>query len=101
MNSTKLVATPEAYKLLTSLPDGDSTKSAVSAAFWLLSTKLKSPDYFIEGCPIALVAYWAKNPSEDSIVLMDKHKGHPLNDFLDNYRTFFKKLETAIPVSLS
>ena len=101
MNSIKIVATPEAYELLTSLPDGESTKSAVSAAFWLLSTKLKCPDYFIEGCPIALVAYWAKDSSEDSIVLMDKHNGHPLYDFLDDYRIFFKKLETAIPVSLA
>jgi hypothetical protein len=100
MSDIKIFATPEAYKLLTSVSDGEKTKSAVEAAFELISDPV-SADYFIEGCPVALSAYWSEKSSEDSIILLDKHKGYMLNYDFDNYRVFFEKLETAVPISLA
>lgn len=100
MINVKIFATPEAYELLTSVSDGEKTKSAIEAAFDLMSSKV-SADYFIEGCPVALSAYWSKKPSIDSIILLDKHKGYMLNYDFDNYRVFFEKLETAVPVSIA
>lgn len=100
MRDPKIFATPEAYELLTSVSDGEKTKYAVEAAFELLSDPV-STDYFIQGCPVALSAYWSKKSSEDSIILLDKHKGYMLNYDFDNYRVFFEKLETAVPISLA
>ena len=71
MSNVKIFATPEAYELLTSVSDGEKTKSAVCAAFELISDPV-STDYFIEDCPVALSAYWSKKPSIDSIILLDK-----------------------------
>ncbi len=100
MNDVKIFATPEAYELLTSVSDGEKTKYAVEAAFDLMSSKV-SADYFIEGCPVALSAYWSKKSSVDSIILLDKHKGHQLFYDWDNYKVFFEKLETAVPISMA
>jgi hypothetical protein len=100
MSDVKVFATPEAYELLTDVSKGEETKAAVRAAFRLVSDKLKCPDYFIQGCPIALAAYWSDDPSKDSIVLLDKHKGFQLFYCLDNYKFFFEKLETALPIFL-
>ena len=100
MNSVKVFATPEAYELLTSISDGEKTQSAVKAAFELISDPV-STDYFIQGCPVALSAYWSKKPSIDSIILLDKHKGYMLNYDFDNYSVFFEKLKTAVPISMA
>lgn len=100
MNDIKVFATPEAYELLTDVSKGKETEAAVRAAFYLLSNNV-STDYFIEGCPVALSAYWSKNPSVNSVILLDKHKGHQLFYDFDNYRVFLEKLETAVPISLA
>ena len=101
MNEVKVFATPEAYELLTDVSNGEETKAAVQAAFRLVSTELKCADYFIKGCPIALAGYWTDDPSKDSIVLLDKSEGCSLFYFLDNYRLFFEKLKTALPIFLN
>ena len=100
MNDVKVFATPEAYELLTDVSKGEETKAAVRAAFWLVSDKLKCADYFIKDCPIALAGYWSDDPSKDSIVLLDKSEGYSLFYFMDDYRLFFEKLKTALPISL-
>lgn len=101
MSDVKVFATPEAYELLTSVSDGEKTKHAIEAAFELMADEHKCADCFIQGCPVALSAYWSENSSEDSIILLDKHKGFQLGYDFGNYKVFFEKLKTALPISLS
>lgn len=101
MSDVKVFATPEAYELLTSVSEGEKTKDAIEAAFGLIADEHKCGDCFIVGCPIALSAYWSEKPSEDSIILFDKHEGHQLGYDFGNYKVFFEKLQTALPISLA
>lgn len=100
MSDIKVFATPEAYELLTNISNGKKTKSAVEAAFRLMTEKI-CVDSFIQGCPVALSAYWSESSSEDSIILLDNHKGFQLGYDFGNYKVFFEKLKTALPISLS
>jgi hypothetical protein len=100
VENVKILATPEAYEMLTSSSCGESVHKAVCSSIEIALTKLrKTPDHFIEDCPLALSAYWATSPNEDSIILIYKQDSVSAY-YCINYNEFFSLAETALPISL-
>ncbi len=78
MENVSVLATPDAYELLTNPANGEMVQSAVTEAINFALGKhqkfkeLKCPEMSIEKCPLTLSMKWAESPEEQTIILINR-----------------------------
>jgi hypothetical protein len=99
MEYVKILATPEAYKLLTDQNEGENPQDAIQFTIDQTLSKIsREKDSFSENCPLAVSAIWAEKPHQFSVILIYKHKGYMGLNYIFKPETFWADISTAIPV---
>lgn len=101
-DAVRILATPEAYQLLTSPTNGKQTQSAIEEAVLAATQKRASPltDCYIINCPVSVHGRLTKSHDGDvlTVLLYSKNgKGRMFFLFDEDYEA---AVEAAVPVEM-